>query len=553
MRKRAANVDNSLDSILIHLGDFGKYQTYVFSLVCVAVVMHSMVHIAYVFTAMNLDYRCKIPQCDQEGQAEYLQPWLNHAIPFINNHPDKCSRYASSDQFNNCSSAGFDIQVLERCGSFVYNGTEETILQEYGLQCDNNLWKLTMVGTVNNIGQFFGLIISGIISDKYGRKFLLVWGMILCAVCGCAKAFMPTYEWFLTFEFLDAAFGSGSYICGFVLGAELVGPSKRVLTGTLISSCYAVGEILVALIAWLVKSWKYIVLTSYIPIFLLVSYLWLIPESVRWNLSNGRIEEAKKTLRKAAKVNGKKISEKELEFLDAVVLNQAESSESLGKSGNLVLEAVKSGTLMLRLVACCVCWITCTFLFYGLTLNSVSLVAGNNYLDFILTALVEIPAYFACNFIVNKYGRKKTLVYSYLLTGAACLAFVFIPPASRWGSLSVYLIGKFGATASFTILYIITSEMFPTNLRHSFMGTCSTFGRCGSMISPQTPLLAQFWEPLPLVSFAAMSILAGLLTLLFPETLHQKLPDTVYEAEMIGRPILPAGEPEKQQHTVERF
>lgn len=54
---KRADVDNSLDSILIHLGDFGKYQSYVFSLVCVAVVMHSMVHIAYVFTAKNLDYR----------------------------------------------------------------------------------------------------------------------------------------------------------------------------------------------------------------------------------------------------------------------------------------------------------------------------------------------------------------------------------------------------------------------------------------------------------------------------------------------------------------
>lgn len=48
-------------------------------------------------------------------------------------------------------------------------------------------------------------------------------------------------------------------------------------------------------------------------------------------------------------------------------------------------------------------------------------------------------------------------------------------------------------------------------------------------------LQAQIWEPLPLVSFATMSILAGLLTLLFPETLHKKLPDTVQEAENIGK------------------
>lgn len=31
-----------------------------------------------------------------------------------------------------------------------------------------------------------------------------------------------------------------------------------------------------------------------------------------------------------------------------------------------------------------------------------------------------------------------------------------------------------------------------------------------------------------------MSILAGVLTLVFPETLHKKLPDTVTEAENIG-------------------
>lgn len=47
---------------------------------------------------------------------------------------------------------------------------------------------------------------------------VLIWGMVLCAVCGIIRTFMPTYEWFLVMEFLDAAFGAGTYICGFVLG-----------------------------------------------------------------------------------------------------------------------------------------------------------------------------------------------------------------------------------------------------------------------------------------------------------------------------------------------
>lgn len=37
--------------------------------------------------------------------------------------------------------------------------------------------------------------------------------------------------------------------------------------------------------------------------------------------------------------------------------------------------------------------------------------------------------------------------------------------------------------------------------------------------------------------FAAMAIIAGVLSLLFPETLNTKLPDTIEEAENIGKNI----------------
>jgi hypothetical protein len=42
--------------------------------------------------------------------------------------------------------------------------------------------------------------------------------MSICGLFGLIRSFAPSYEWFLVFEFLDAAFGAGSYICGFVMG-----------------------------------------------------------------------------------------------------------------------------------------------------------------------------------------------------------------------------------------------------------------------------------------------------------------------------------------------
>lgn len=102
-------------------------------------------------------------------------------------------------------------------------------------------------------------------------------GMVLCGVAGIARSFAPSYIWFIVLEFVDAMFGAGTYACGFILGTmpkkinfdtyliqnltlvtgvELVGPEKRVLSGTIISSCYAVGEVLTAGVAWAVKSWR---------------------------------------------------------------------------------------------------------------------------------------------------------------------------------------------------------------------------------------------------------------------------------------------------------
>ncbi|CAH1997297.1 unnamed protein product [Acanthoscelides obtectus] len=521
-----------LDDVIRRIDDFGPYQIRVMALIMLATSMHSAVHIAYVFTAADGCYRCEIPECDSSSPA-YEPSWLPNAVPYQNTGPTKCQQYFynSSEPHNGtCSFKDFDRSMIVSCNSFVYKTEERSIVQEYDLQCDNNLWKLSMVGSVNSLGQFFGLFLGGLISDKYGRKVLLIWGMVLCAVCGIVRAFMPTYEWFLVFEFLDAAFGAGTYICGFILGVELVGPKKRVLTGILSSSCYTFGEIFTAAAAWVVQNWRHLIFILYSPIFVIISYIWLVPESVRWNLSKGRVEEAKAILRKAAKVNGKELSENTLEKLSLIELDEDKTEkDSFGKA------LLGSVTITMRLINCCICWSTCTFLFYGLTLTSVSIAAGNSYLDFILTSLIELPAYLCCNFMLQLFGRRWSISLSYLLTGFACAAHVFVPQDSHVGTLAIYLIGKFGATAAFTNLYVITSEMFPTKMRHSFMGTCSTFGRLGNMIAPQTHLLASIWTPLPMLSFAVTALIAAFLTLLFPETSNIKLPDTIEEAEMIGK------------------
>jgi len=62
---------------------------------------------------------------------------------------------------------------------------------------------------------------------------------------------------------------------------------------------------------------------------------------------------------------------------------------------------------------------------------------------------------------------------------------------------------------------------------------------------------------LPLILFGSMGIVAGILSLIFPETLGTKLPDTVWEAEKIGKSngtheIPDLNTPPRQRSSIER-
>lgn len=158
-----------------------------------------------------------------------------------------------------------------------------------------------------------------------------------------------------------------------------------------------------------------ICIVSTLPFFA-ITYLWLTPESVRWLLTKEKYDEAKRVLRKAAEVNGKKVSE---DTLDKLTIREEKVKPPS------IFTLFSSKILLFRFINCSFCWITCALLFYGMTLNSVAL-AGNTYLDFTLTSLVEIPAYFSAYILVNRYGRRKVQSGSFLITTIACVGFVFV-------------------------------------------------------------------------------------------------------------------------------
>ena len=53
-----------------------------------------------------------------------------------------------------------------------------------------------------------------------------------------------------------------------------------------------------------------------------------------------------------------------------------------------------------------------------------------------------------------------------------------------WLTLVLSLVGKFGATAGFAVIYVFTAELFPTVVRNSTIGVCSFCARIGGILAP---------------------------------------------------------------------
>lgn len=530
MGRESRVVSIDVDTIIAELGH-GRFHAVSFFFIAMAIFFNTITGASFIFTARDTQYRCFIPSCDMnKTTAEYEPDWLQKHVPYQDDAPVKCDMYSSNDT---CSMANLD--EVQHCDSWVY-GDGETIVREFDIPCQE--WKRALVGTVNSIGQFICLSFSGFISDTIGRRSVMVYATVLSGVVGVAQSYANDYWTFLFFEFLVTAVGSGAYSASFILGIEITIPEKRVLGSTIMNVMCGIATISLGVAAWLVPNWRHLLRVIYFPSVIMVLSFWLIPESVRWLFVKGRRSEASRIIKKAAKMNGVTLSEKVSKYLEHISSEGDFVEVEKKVEKNLPLKAVlKSRKLILRLIVCAFCWMTNAFVYYGLSLNAVSIMGSKNnpYLNFILVSIVELPAQAVVVLMLDTVGRRACLCSSLIGSAMSCFAFILIPTEQQEVSLVAYLLGKLFITVSFNVIYIYTTELFPTSLRHSIMACCSMLGRIGSMLAPQTPLLEMYFQALPMLLFGSTAIVSGLSILIFPETLHIKLPDSIEDAENISK------------------
>ncbi|XP_064606577.1 organic cation transporter protein-like [Liolophura sinensis] len=348
-------------------------------------------------------------------------------------------------------------------------------------------------------------------------------------VVGILTTWVPEFISFCFSRFLLGAFGSGVFLNAFTLGIELVGPSKRMWTGMFIEVFWAIGEAILVLLAYFIRNWQYLQLAISVPSVLYISYWWLIPESPRWLMSNGRTEEAEKIIRHAAKVN-------KVTLPDKIFESKIEDEKNVPQIK--VYQLFTHRVLLARSLIIFFNWCVVSMVYYGLSLNS-GYLYGGVHLNFFLSVVVEFIAYAMCFPLLDRIGRKALHSTCMIVGGVACCCTIFtvlyLSEEYQPVTTALSLIGKLGASAAFAIIYIFSSELFPTVVRNGGMGVSSMSARVGSMASPYIADLGQlaggnFGVALPLIIFGGLSVLAGVASLWLPETLNRKLPETIQDA-----------------------
>ncbi|XP_046583400.1 organic cation transporter protein-like [Haliotis rubra] len=521
------------NDIFEYLGDFGTYQKRIYFLLCWPAVFTAMQMMVAVFTLNIPNHRCALPGVSNDTyavQGPDHELLLNATIPWKTEKGvsvrDSCLIYKDDV-------SGGQNRTTQECSAWVYDNSvfKNTVITELNMVCaDKGLRSLA--NSILMAGLLCGSLVLGIISDIIGRKPALMVSILLHIGTGVGTAFAPNFVAFVILRFFNGASNIGLFIPSFVIVMELVGPAKRTLGGMIIQSFWAVGLFIVGALAYFIRDWHHLQLAISVPAVVLLGLYWLVPESPRWLLSRGREQEAETILRKAAEVNGVTLPQK---LFDKDTLDDGPQAK--------ITEMFTSPVLLVRTLIIFFNWLVVSMVFYGLGLN-VGNLGGDIHLNFTIANIVETASYVMCLFLLARLGRKFLHCGSMLVGGIACIATIFPVlyggKELEWVTITLSMIGKFGASAAFAIIYIFAAELFPTVVRNSGMGGSSFSARIGGILSPYiadlgTIVDGDFGNALPLLVFGAMTVAAGILALWLPETLNRKLPETIDDAKVFGK------------------
>lgn len=307
------------------------------------------------------------------------------------------------------------------------------------------------IGSVNSIGMAVGALLCGVLADRYGRKNIFMWTLLIFSVASGLSALTTTLAAFLVLRFIIGMGLGGELPVASTLVSESVAAHERGRIVVLLESFWAAGWLLAAIISYFViptYGWRIALVITAIPALYAVYLRVKLPDSKKFET----VQKEKRT---------------------SILTNMK----------NVFHKKYARQTIMLWIV-----WFMVVFSYYGmfLWLPSVMVMKGFSLIqsfEYVLVmTLAQLPGYFTAAWLIEKWGRKRVL--SVYLVGTAISALVFgiasgaalLVIAGMF--LSFFNLGAWGA------MYAYTPENYPTVIRGTGVGMAASVGRIGGIIGP---------------------------------------------------------------------
>jgi MFS transporter, AAHS family, benzoate transport protein len=376
-------------------------------------------------------------------------------------------------------------------------------------------WKLTPIalgalGSFTIFGMLAGGLLSGTVSDLYGRKPMFLFCLTLFAACMVVTASSPTPWWFGISRFI-AGLGLGGIIpVAAALTIEYSSARNKNLSYGVMYSGYSIGIFAAALVGRALLpeyGWRPVVLLGAAPVAFVPLMFWLLPESLEFLIAKGRTGAAQKLAARLAV---------------AVPAHTKSHTESLS------WRAVLGEIFARRNAMATICfWISLfmgLLLVYGIAqwLPQIMRKSGYNLGDSLLFLAVFSFTSAGGGILLGQWadrlGVRLTVTLAYLLGSIGIVALTF--KGSIWFNYVMVAIAGFGTVSASLILTGYLVNYLAPFARAAGTGWALSFARLGALCGP---LLGGYIASINVdmkwnfYAFASAALIGAVATALIPD------------------------------------
>ncbi|XP_011704164.1 PREDICTED: organic cation transporter protein-like isoform X3 [Wasmannia auropunctata] len=527
----------TFDDILPYVGDFGRYQW----LLLLALLPYSVAYATLYFSQFFLtlvpqEHWCKINELVSSNLTQ--EERVEIGIPKSQNYPyyDRCHR-RDLDFFSIVNHKKDYTRSIEwkanktvDCSGWEYNFTQipyASIAAELDWVCDREY----LISTAQSIffcGSIVGGLLFGWIADHRGRIPALVLCNGIGFLASVATASANTFWSFAVCRFLTGLAFDNCINIPLIIVLEYMAVNRRTLVVNVAFGIYfAVGSTVLPWIAYYVADWRFFAYVSAIPMMSVFITPWILPESARWFVANGRIDKMVQKLRRIARINRKCPDTRIFE----VFIRNLTATDTQRESAT-IFDILKSPRLAKNAILLIFFWSLTMIAFDG-HVYSLKLIPSSVFVSFSLACATELPAGLLLTLLLDRWGRRFC---GFITLAMTCLfSFAELLLQSIVAKLTMSVLSRFFLNMAANVGLQYAAELLPTPIRTQGVALIHIFGIIAHSIAPYVVDSAKIWEGLPMMIISIVSFAAATLILFLPETLGRDLPQTLRQGEDFGK------------------